>query len=57
MNKKDAKLRLKLIKQQLTIFTLYEEEFKQKLGTQGAEDFVDSRLDEIRKLLKILKDE
>ncbi|MFK7946033.1 MAG: hypothetical protein AB8G11_00470 [Saprospiraceae bacterium] len=57
MNKRDAKLRLKLIKQQLTIFTLYEEEFKQKLGTQGVEDFVNSRLDEIRKLLKILKDE
>ena len=55
MNKRDAKLRLKLIKEQLTLFTLYEDKFIEKLGTQGAEDFVNSRLEEIRKLLKLLK--
>lgn len=57
MNKKDAKLRLKLIKQQLKLFTLYENEFVEKLGTEAAENFVNGRLEEIRKIIKILKNE
>ena len=55
MRKKDLENRLKLIKDQLTLVTqIHQEEFLEKWGVKGVENFVNERLDEYLRLTKLL---
>ena len=57
MTRKEAQLRLNLVKQQLTLINLYKSDFENRLGKKGVEDLINSRLDEFIALTKFLKDE
>ena len=50
MTDKQRVQRLKLLKDQLTLAVLFEKEFKEKLGEEGYQEFIDNRLDEINEL-------
>ena len=55
MTEKQIRQRIKVIKDQLTLATQYKEDFLERLGYQGYEDFVNSCLEELKELLEILK--
>ena len=50
MTDKEREQRIKLLKDQLTIAVMFEDEFKEKLGKKGYQAFIDSRLDKINAL-------
>ena len=50
MTDKEREQRIKLLKDQLTIAVMFEDEFKEKLGEKGYQAFIDSRLDKINAL-------
>ncbi len=56
MTDTQKELRLKLLKDQLTIAVWFENDFKKRLGGRGYQDFIDSILDEIIILRAIKKD-
>ena len=50
MTDKEREQRIKLLKDQLTIAVMFEDEFKEKLGEKGYQAFIGSRLDKINAL-------
>lgn len=53
MSKKERNQRIESLKQQLTLMTLYREEFEEKLGKKGTQELIDSILDELSYLKKL----
>jgi len=50
MTDKQREQRLTLLKNQLTLAVWFEKEFRKKLGEEGYQEFIDTKLDEINKL-------
>ena len=55
MTKRNLELRIKLIKDRLTLAQLYKEEFRRQLGIVGYDEFIDTQLDELKVLLELHK--
>ncbi len=54
MTRKERLQRVNILKQQLTLIQLLEDEFEEKLGKQGVRERIDEILDELSYHLKIL---
>ena len=57
MTRKERLQRVNILKQQLTLIQLLEDEFEEKLGKQGVRERIDEILDELSYHLKILDTE
>ena len=57
MTEKEIRQRIDLLEKQLTLLHLYPEHFEEQLGKQGVQEFIDSRLDQLLELSKLLKNE
>lgn len=57
MTEKEIRQRIDLLEKQLTLLHLYPEHFEEQLGKQGVQEFIDSRLDQLLELSKLLNNE
>ncbi len=57
MTEKEIKQRIDLLEKQLTLLHLYPEHFEEQLGKEGVQAFIDSRLDGLLELSKLLDNE
>lgn len=55
MTAKQIEQRLKLLEQQLTLSVWFEKEFREKLGNDGYQHFIDQVLDEMNRLKNLKK--
>ncbi len=55
MTEKQIEQRLKLLEQQLTLSVWFEKEFREKLGNDGYQNFIDQVLDEMNRLKNLKK--
>ena len=56
MTKKELRQQIKLTKDQITLAVKYKESFEKELGYQGYKDFIDERLEYLKKLLEELEE-
>ena len=56
MTDRERKLRIKLLKDQLTLINRYTDEFLERLGKKGLEHFINDILDEINFHVNFLED-
>jgi len=55
MTKRDLELRIKLLKDRLTLAQLYKNDFRKRLGIVGYDEFIDAQLEELKTLLELHK--
>ena len=55
MTEKQIEQHLKLLEQQLTLSVWFEKEFREKLGNEGYQQFIDQVLDEMNRLKNLKK--
>jgi hypothetical protein len=56
MTAKEIDQRYKLLKDQLTVVTRFDEDFKKRLGKRGYQIYIDKILDEMLNLRKLKKE-
>ena len=54
MKERELRNKIKLIKNRLTLAQLYKNEFIEKLGIAGYEEFINNELEELKTYLKLL---
>jgi len=54
MTEKQIKQRIKIIKDQLRLAYLYEEDFREKMNRKQFQSFIDTSLEELSELLELL---
>jgi hypothetical protein len=55
VTKRERQLRYQLLIQQLEVICLYWDEFEERLGVEGLQNYIDAILDEMIKLREALK--
>ena len=57
MTEKEIYQKINLIHQQLTLINKYHHHFEERLGKEGLEEYINSRLDELSKMYKLINNE